>query len=123
MTSWWLNNIKDWQAVCYSSILPAHPLYDKMDWATRPGTDIKQSLNPVTRSLIGISFRLGLSEITEANLYFWSSRIEIIGYPVIQEMGDKGWTTRQLEFNDIKRHIGLKTDAPYITLTDWIQNQ
>jgi hypothetical protein len=97
---WQIGDIKDWKAVCKQ----------------QDGT-----LSPITHGLIWMTMLVDLGGITEKNFEEWLWRLEF--YHRIEEdfQGDydvlveddvgKRWVSKPFTAEDIRRHIGLRTNV------------
>lgn len=75
------------------------------------GEDGSHRMNPVTEVLIFRSMSTGMGEITEANWREVATRILILGKVLGAEMVGPGGVDVFLTAQDVKAHIGLKTNV------------
>lgn len=99
-----LTKIKDYKSVCWT------------------GEGDNARINVVTEMIIFGTMFVGIREITEANAEVFTCRLADWWQSEgpIGEVGDGGKVTwRQVTLEEVKAHIGLKTNASNLTPRQW----
>lgn len=106
-----LNNIKDFQTVCW-------------EWRT-PGVEKDgKKLNPLTEGLIWSTMAIGLGEITEKNIDEWMARLAITD-KLFGTMSVKWDGEKKIEMpytrEELVMHIGLTTNVTNEKRPSWLK--
>lgn len=82
--------------------------------------------NPITKTLIFATMSVGMGEITEDNAlefytrYVWVNRVAGFDIEVgVWDNKSKEWTFRDLTLQDVRNHIGLRTNVSLETAGAW----
>ena len=93
------------------------------DWETLKSDDEW----PVTNALIWVSMSVGLSEITEENLPEYYARLAMwqdlagdLGH--VKDATTGKWKSGRITQSDLRKRIGLSTNASTMTRTQWRKN-
>lgn len=106
-----LSKIKDYDAVCWTEA--------KEDAAWSPTKKGDKVMNPITNALIWVTMQIGIGEITEENAVEFYSRIHF-SEKLFGTNLSNGGEPYFLTFEDVRRHIGLKTNVfPKETDAKW----
>jgi hypothetical protein len=100
--NWNVENIEDYEQVC---------------WIGEKGEEGRR-MNPVTHALIFNSIAIGIGRITKDNaaeVFARTSIIERINGTLLQRDGKDV----PIEFDDIRRHIGLSTNVSFENRKQW----
>jgi hypothetical protein len=107
--NWNISDIKNYKEIC---------------WKENPDDPENNILNPITESLIFTTIGIGLNEITEDNVYdFYLRSIvssEVYGKPIVIYEEDS-FHKRNYTFEEVKQHIGLKTNATNFTNSEFMK--
>lgn len=105
---WNVENIEDYETVCWH----------ERELSPNEGGGTAIVLHPVTEALIYWTMGVGLNQITEANadrFFERSERLnEVNGKPLVQ-WKDGERTTRGFTRDEIRAHIGLRTNASILS--------
>jgi len=82
---------------------------------------------PITNALIWVSMSIGIRDITEktipeyfARLCLWQDLVGEMGHQYDAET--KKWSKRYITIDDLKKRIGLHTNAGSMTRAQWLKS-
>jgi hypothetical protein len=106
--NWDVSNIKDFQTVTSDPT-------DKTKW------------HPVTWTLVNTSMIVGLCVLDEKTLPEWVWRLEFLKQLnradfLIEKQG-KSWKHRSFTMDELRAHLGLRTNASTLTRKQWVGRQ
>lgn len=108
---WSLTEIKDYETLC---------------WIAPPEGDAGQGdkvLNPVTNTIIWATMAVGIGHLTENRAEEFHDRltfIERLFGPMSKKLDEEGKIVGlPITLDDVKAHIGLRTNVPYERNTNW----
>lgn len=132
-----LNKIKNWQEVTQKKVDPsvtqeeinraimhgASYYYEEDDEGNKTYTSY---MNPITNALIWGTLGIGMGRITEANYHeFWLRLLiddSVNGFRITEVDDDGTRKSRSLTLEEVRDHIGLRTNVTKETKT-WMYNK
>ena len=99
--NWNINKIEDWENYCFTS---------------DPEAIQELKMTPLTHQLVHITMAVGMHEITKKNYREFYTRMLLLELDTSWYKRDEDGNQVGIQLEDVKRHIGLGTNASSIRL-------
>ena len=105
--NWYISEVEDWDNYCFEPA-PENPKEERM--------------TPLTNQLINMTMAVGMHEITKKNYREFYTRMLLLGLDKSLYTLDEDGNQVGIQLEDVKRHIGLGTNASSIRLDKLLKN-
>ena len=105
--NWNINKIEDWENYCFEPD-PENPKQEKM--------------TTLTRVMLHMTMPVGMHEITKKNYREFYTRMLLLGLDKSLYTLDEDGNQVGIQLEDVKRHIGLGTNASSIRLNKLLKD-
>ena len=105
--NWNINKIEDWENYCFEPD-PENPKQEKM--------------TTLTRVMLHMTMPVGMHEITKKNYREFYTRMLLLELDTSWYKRDEDGNQVGIQLEDVKRHIGLGTNASSIRLDKLLKN-
>lgn len=88
------------------------------------GKGVTRIIEPMTENMVFMTMHIGMGQITEKNHLEWYTRahlVELVLGPAVYKMEDGKKTKIPIQLMDVKRHIGLGTNASTKTRSQFLK--
>ena len=102
-----IGDVEDWENYCFEP---------------DPENPEKERMTPLTNQLINMTMAVGMHEITKKNYREFYTRMLLLGLDKSLYTLDEDGNQVGIQLEDVKRHIGLGTNASSIRLDKLLKN-
>ena len=99
--NWYISKVENWEKYCFTS---------------DPEAIQELKMTPLTHQLVNITMAVGMHEITKKNYREFYTRMLLLDLHKSLYTLDEEGNQKPIQLEDVKRHIGLGTNASSIRL-------